>query len=99
MALACLVIAGAADAVSGIFRMTLWNQTIPNALRGRLASIEMVSYSSGPLLGNVEAGLVAAAFGVSTSIVSGGVLCIAGVVLCAVVLPEFAAYDGRRDNR
>lgn len=95
MALTCLVVAGAADAVSGIFRMTLWNQTIPNALRGRLASIEMVSYSSGPLLGNVEAGLVAAASSVSTSIVSGGVLCVAGVALCALTLPEFVAYDAR----
>jgi hypothetical protein len=60
-ALACLALAGAADAISGIFRMTMWNQTIPDALRGRLASIEMVSYSSGPLLGHVEAGAVAAA--------------------------------------
>ena len=48
--------AGGADAISGIFRMTMWNQTIPDALRGRLASIEMVSYTSGPLLGHVEAG-------------------------------------------
>ena len=55
-ALACLAIAGGADAVSGIFRMTMWNQTIPDALRGRLAGIEMVSYMSGPLLGHVEAG-------------------------------------------
>ena len=53
-ALACLAIAGGADAISGIFRMTMWNQTIPDALRGRLAGIEMVGYMSGPLLGHVE---------------------------------------------
>jgi MFS family permease len=94
-ALGCLAIAGMADAVSGIFRMTMWNQTIPDALRGRLASIEMVSYTSGPLLGHVEAGAVAAAFGVQASVVSGGVLCIVGVLACAGLLPRFMSYDDR----
>jgi MFS family permease len=90
-----LVLAGVADAVSGIFRMTLWNQTIPDALRGRLAGIEVLSYTSGPLLGNAEAGIVAAAFGVQASVVSGGVLCVLGVLLCGVLLPRFVAYDAR----
>ena len=58
-ALACLVLAGAADAVSGLFRMTIWNETIPTELRGRLAGVEMISYLSGPLLGNARAGWVA----------------------------------------
>src|SRR5262249_54030169 len=55
-ALFFLALAGGADCVSGIFRLTLWNQTIPDALRGRLAGIEMVSYMSGPLLRHLEAG-------------------------------------------
>ena len=79
--------AGGADAVSGIFRMTMWNQTIPDALRGRLAGIEMVSYMSGPLLGHVEAGAVAALAGVQASIVSGGVLCVVGVLVCGRPAP------------
>lgn len=91
-----LALAGGADAVSGMFRMTLWNQTIPDALRGRMAGIEMVSYTSGPLLGHVEAGLVAAAFSVRTSVISGGVLCVVGVLLCGLLLPRFVAYDARR---
>lgn len=91
-----LALAGGADAVSGMFRMTLWNQTIPDSLRGRLASIEMVSYTSGPLLGHVEAGLVAAAFSVRTSVVSGGVLCVVGVLLCGLLLPRFVSYDARK---
>ena len=94
-ALACLAVAGGADAVSGIFRMTIWNQTIPDALRGRLASIEMVSYSSGPLLGHVEAGAVAASFGVRASVISGGLLCVVAVIACAIWLPSFARYDAR----
>ena len=65
--------------VSGIFRMSIWNRTIPDHLRGRLASIEMLSYTSGPLLGNAEAGAAAALLGVRASVVSGGVLCVVAV--------------------
>jgi MFS family permease len=90
-----LALAGSADAVSGMFRMTLWNQTIPDSFRGRLAGIEMISYMSGPLLGHVEAGLVAAAFSVQVSVVSGGVLCVVGVLLCGLLLPRFVGYDAR----
>jgi MFS family permease len=95
LALAALVLAGAADMVSGIFRATIWNQTIPDRLRGRLAGIEQVSYSSGPLLGDVEAGIVGSLAGVRASIVSGGVLCIAGVAAMALLLPAFRRYDAR----
>lgn len=91
-----LAVAGGADMVSGIFRMTMWNQTIPDALRGRLAGIEMVSYMSGPLLGHAEAGAVAALFGVRASVVSGGALCVIGVLVCGALLPRFVRYDARR---
>lgn len=92
IALVFLAIAGAADAVSGIFRSTLWNQTIPTELRGRLSGIEMISFLSGPKLGDTEAGLVAAAFGITISIVSGGILCVVGVGVCCYFLPKFWRY-------
>jgi len=75
--------------------MTIWNQTVPDHLRGRLAGIEMVSYSTGPLLGNAESGLVASLFSVRTSVVSGGILCVLGTGLLALALPAFVRYDGR----
>ena len=96
LALAGLVVAGGADMVSGIFRMTIWNQTIPDRLRGRLAGIEQVSYTSGPLLGNLEAGVVASLASVRASVVSGGVLCVIGVVLASLALPAFRRYDARQ---
>ena len=99
MALLCLAVAGAADNVSGLFRMTIWNQTIPDRLRGRMASIEMLSYLTGPYLGNAEAGLVAAAFGLRASVVSGGVLCVAGAAVAVCFLPAFIRYDGREGIR
>jgi MFS family permease len=94
-ALVFLALAGAADAMSGVFRQVIWNQTIPDSLRGRLASIELLSYSAGPTLGNFEAGVVASIFSVRVSVVSGGVLCVIGCVLCAVALPAFRRYDER----
>src|SRR5207244_12278797 len=94
-ALFFLALAGAADMMSGVFRSVIWNQTIPDSLRGRLASIEMLSWSSGPALGNFEAGAVASIFNVRISIESGGVLCVIGCVLCTLALPAFRAYDHR----
>jgi MFS family permease len=90
-----LALAGAADMVSGLFRSVIWNQTIPDALRGRLASIEMLSYLSGPLLGDFESGVVATAFTPGISILSGGIICVLGVGALALVLPRFRRYDDR----
>jgi MFS family permease len=94
-ALVFLGAAGFFDMISGIFRGSIWNQTIPNYLRGRLASIEMMSYLTGPMLGSAKMGIVAESFGVKTAIVSGGILCIAAVLGSAVLLPKFLGYDGR----
>lgn len=96
LALVALAVAGFCDMISGIFRMVIWNQTIPDRLRGRLAGIEQISYSSGPLLGNVEAGLVASLAGVRVAIASGGILCVGGVALAATLLRGFWSYDTRR---
>lgn len=97
LAIVLLVIAGAGDGVSGLFRHRMWTETIPDELRGRLAGIEMLSYSTGPLLGNVEAGGVASATSVRFSIASGGLLCVLGTVVIAGLLPTFVRYDARRD--
>jgi MFS family permease len=95
LALFCLALAGGFDMISGVFRMTIWNQTIPHHLRGRLAGLEMISYTSGPKLGDAEAGLVATLFSVRTSVVSGGILCVVGTALISALIPQFIRYDGR----
>lgn len=95
LAMFFLALAGAADMISGLFRMVIWNQTIPDHLRGRLAGIELISYASGPMLGNAEAGIVASLYSVRASVVSGGVLCVLGSVVLAIVLPSFLYYDGQ----
>lgn len=95
MSLVFLAAAGFADMISGIFRGAIWNQTIPYHLRGRLASIEMISFLTGPMLGSAKMGIVAERFSVKTAIVSGGVLCVVGVGILAMFLPKFLTYDGR----
>ena len=87
VALAALVFAGAADMVSGLMRMTIWNQTIPDSLRGRLAGVEMLSYVTGPLLGNFEGGVAEAIGGLRFAITSGGVACVAATVGIALAVP------------
>jgi MFS family permease len=84
--------------VSGIFRSTIWNQTIPDELRGRLAGIELLSYSIGPVTGNARAGLVASAWNVRGSVVSGGILCFLSVGALAASLTKFMRYDDRTNE-
>ncbi|SEM08878.1 MFS transporter [Streptacidiphilus jiangxiensis] len=95
--LACLVLAGGADMVSGLFRASLWNSTIPDELRGRLAGVELLSYSVGPQLASVRAGWTAAAMGVRTSVWAGGVACVVGVGALALALPGLWRFDARSD--
>lgn len=98
LALLALVIAGGADAVSGIFRTTMWNASIPDEVRGRMAGIELLSYSTGPELGQLRSAMVASATSLRTSVVSGGLAC-AG--LCAVLgaaLPALWRFDARSDG-
>ncbi|TGA95261.1 MFS transporter, partial [Streptomyces palmae] len=98
LVLLCLAVAGGADTVSGLFRSTMWNQTIPDELRGRLAGIELLSYSTGPQLGQVRAGGMAGLTGVRAAVWSGGLACVASVGLLALALPGLLRYDARTDE-
>ncbi|MFC1413055.1 MFS transporter [Streptacidiphilus sp. N1-12] len=95
LVLLCLVAAGGADMVSGLFRSTMWNGTIPDEYRGRLAGVELLSYSVGPQLGQVRAGGMAAVVGVRASIWVGGAACVVAVGALAVSLPALLRYDAR----
>ncbi len=94
-ALALLVLAGGADMLSGIFRGTLWNQTIPDSLRGRLAGVELLSYGLGPSAGQVRAGAVASLTTPRISLWSGGLLCVGAVAVTCAALPGFLRYSAR----
>ena len=95
VALALLVLAGGADMLSGIFRSALWNTTIPDSLRGRLAGVELLSYGLGPSAGQIRAGAVASVTTPRFSLWSGGLLCAIAVAAVCVALPGFERYSAR----
>ena len=86
-ALARPAVAGLADVVSAVFRNTIVQFSGPDSLRGRLMGIQMAVVACGPRLGDLEAGVVATAFGNTVSVVSGGLACVAGALLVARLLP------------
>ena len=92
LALACLLVAGAADGISGIFRVSIWNQSIPDRLRGRMAGIEMVSYLTGPYLGNAQVGFTASLLGPRVGVAWGGGFCMLGAGVLALLLPALWHY-------
>jgi MFS family permease len=92
IAMAFLIAAGYADMVSAVFRQTIWNQTIPDELRGRLAGLEMISYLSGPMLGNTQLGVLSSALGVQRAITFSSLIGVGGVLACARLLPGFRNY-------
>jgi MFS family permease len=97
LALGCLAIAGAADVISAVLRSSIVQLETPDPLRGRLMSIHTLVVTSGPRIGDAEAATVAAVAGAQFSVVSGGVLCLAGLVAVLRRFPELLAYETPRD--
>ncbi len=92
-----LAVAGGADAISGIFRNTMWNESIPPDVRGRMAGIEMISYSLGPTAGQFRAGVMAAWTSLRFSLTFGGLACTGSVGVVAAALPSLWSFDARGD--
>lgn len=93
-----LMVAGFADAISGIFRMTMWNESIPPSVRGRMAGIEMISYAVGPTAGQFRAGAMAAWTSLRFSLTFGGLACSGAVASVALALPSLWKFDARTDK-
>jgi MFS family permease len=94
LAMIALFLIGAADAVSTVIRNTIRQMQTPDHIRGRMTSVNQIFFMGGPQLGEVEAGLVAVAFGVPFAIISGGVGCILGLGFVAWKWPQLMAYNG-----
>jgi MFS family permease len=92
LALICLAVAGGADVVSAVLRSTILQQNTPDELRGRLSGLHTLVVAGGPRVGDFEAGVVASIFTPTVSVVSGGVICIGGVVVLGALMPQFARY-------
>ena len=88
-----LAASGAADTVSMVIRQTLRQLLTPDQLRGRMTAINMIFFTGGPQLGEVEAGAVAKAFTPRISVWSGGLLCTVAAALVAVLVPSLRRYQ------
>jgi MFS family permease len=93
MALLFILLASAADMVSGLYRDAIVKTVTPDEMRGRLEGIGLAVWGTGPSLGNAEAGFVAALTSIRISIVSGGIACMLGAGVLALVLPRYRRYD------
>jgi MFS family permease len=93
IALLCLAFAGGADVVSAVLRNSIVQLITPDQLRGRLSSIHMLVVTSGPRFGDAEAAAVAAVAGPQFSVISGGVLCLLGLVAVVRFFPQLMAYE------
>jgi hypothetical protein len=93
VALLFLMLASASDMVSGLYRDAILKTVTPDEMRGRLEGISLAVVGTGPSLGNAEAGLLASVTGVRFSIRFGGIACIIGAGILAVLLPRYRRYD------
>lgn len=92
-----LAVAGWADVLSAVFRGTILLDATPDPLRGRVIAVQIMVVTGGPRLGDVEAGLVAGAFGAPASVLIGGLACLIGTAALAATssaLREHRAAPG-----
>lgn len=92
LALLLLAFAGAADVISAVFRSTILHLSIPDSLRGRLSAIHILVVTGGPRIGDFEAGALASLTSPVFSVVSGGIACLLGVGVMALLVPGFRRY-------
>jgi MFS family permease len=92
----CLALTGAADTVSMVLRNVIRQLETPDHLRGRMVGVNMVFFQGGPQLGELEAGVVANAFGAPVSVVSGGLGCLLATGLIALYTPVLRRHRATR---
>lgn len=90
-----LVLAGAADMLSGLFRSLIWDLTIPDELRGRMAGLELLSYGVGPQVGQVRSTLTARFTSIQTSLIVGGAVCVGSMAALKSAMPSLWTFDAR----
>ncbi len=86
---------GAADTVSTVIRGTIRQVITPDHLRGRMTSVNMIFFMGGPQLGELESGLVGAAWGVPFAIFAGGLATIVLTGWVAWRYPKLRAYESK----
>ncbi|WP_270352445.1 MFS transporter [Microbacterium testaceum] len=93
LAAIALAVSGAADNVSAIYRSTMMQAAVPDAMRGRLQGIFIVVVAGGPRVGALYAGTLATLAALWVPPLLGGLVILALVGTLVRLTPRFRAYD------
>lgn len=99
LAVLCLAVAGAGDMVSAVLRSSMLQLAAPEEMRGRMQGVFLVVVAGGPRLGDLRAGAMASAAGVTVAMVSGGVVVVVAMVVVALAVPSFWLFRASRSAR
>jgi MFS family permease len=92
LAVLWLAVAGAGDMVSAVLRTSILQEAAPDEMRGRMQGVFLVVVAGGPRLGDLRAGAMASAFGVSVAMVSGAVVVVVAMIAVALLVPSFRRF-------
>lgn len=92
-----LFLSGLADGISVIIRQTILQLRTPDAMRGRVASVNSMFVGSSNELGAFESGLTAKLMGTVTAVVFGGSMTLLTVVGTGILFPKLRKLDLRKD--
>jgi hypothetical protein len=98
LVLALFACAGGADMISAVFRSSIAANLTPDDMRGRVSGVEFAVYAGGPVLGDVESGVVGGLAGVPFAIVSGGIACVIAAGIFATRIRGLATYRTTRQT-
>ncbi len=93
LALAMLVVGGAADMASAAFRQSLLLGATDDAVRGRLQGVFIVVVAGGPRIADIAHGGAAEVVGTAVATAAGGVLVLVGIGLVALLYPRFHRFQ------
>lgn len=93
LSIAALMVAGAADNVSVVIRLTLMQLETPDDMRGRVAAVNSIFIGASNQLGEFESGTTAALWGPVGSAIFGGLATVGVAIAATKVFPSLAKRD------
>jgi hypothetical protein len=93
LSLAALFVLGASDIISVNIRSLLIHLATPDAMRGRVASVNMLFIGASSELGQFESGLTAAIVGTVPAVILGGIATLAVIPIWMKLFPRLTRED------
>ena len=93
-----LFFSGVTDGISMVIRQTIMQLKTPDAMRGRVSSVESIFTGSSNELGAFESGLTAKLMGTVTAVVFGGCMTLITVVSTGIAFPKLRRLSLEEDE-